>query len=322
MPNEDNNPEYGAPPPAGGSLTEPRGAAPRAAPGLRLAVCLLLGAAALYLFRPAGLPPGTAAVRVPPPGEGSAPGVQVPPGAPERAAPLAAGGIQAESLTPPRGVPPEENFAPPAAGLLVPLRPFDPGALLEKPAETYQLAALAKETAEDRAGCKAGDMFKCLRLGGRYYAGHGVAKDDERAFSLINKACAGGVAEACTTQGFMQTLGHGTAQDVPAGIALYEKACSAGDMFGCSLLGSVYLEGRFAPADPPRAVGLFRKACGAKVAVACSVLGMLYSEGRGVPRDPAEAERLLGIACELNDKNSCQLREQLVNSRAAAGERR
>ena len=110
-----NDPQYGAPPPAGGSLKEPRGAAP----GLRLAAGLLLGALALYLFLPAGLPP---------PREDARPAGQGAPGAPERTAPLAAGGVQAESLTPPRGVPPEENFAPPAAGLLVPLRPFDPGA--------------------------------------------------------------------------------------------------------------------------------------------------------------------------------------------------
>lgn len=318
MQNEERNPEYIASP----------GADPRAIPGsrsnnlypaaaLRFAAGLLLAAIALALLWQAGLLPVTRVGRGPLPGGDVTPGGQASAaGLPERAPSGSAAGVQAESLTPPGGSAREESLAPPAPGLLMP-----PPATLDTVSYTgnpLSPGELAKETAEDKAGCEAGDMFKCLRLGGRYVAAHGVERDAERGFSFINKACAGGIAEACTTQGIMQLSGHGTAQDVPAGIALCDKACGAGDMFGCSMLAGIYLEGKYAPADIPRALGLLRKACDAKLAVSCSLLGMIYAEGKGVPRDPAMAERLLGEACGLNDKNACQLQQQLAQVRAAA----
>lgn len=77
-------------------------------------------------------------------------------------------------------------------------------------------------------------------------------------------------------------------------------------------------EGNPEYAAPPAGIALCDKACAAKLAVSCSLLGMIYAEGRGVPRDPAAAERLLGEACGLNDKNACQLQQQMAQRRAAA----
>jgi len=229
--------------------------------------------------------------------------------APERIAPGSASGVQTENLTPPSGGLREEDDAPPLPGLLIPPPPTLETLSYTGPAQSPAL--IAKETSKDRADCKRGDMLKCMRLGMRYIAGRGVKKDAERGFSLINKACAGGVAEACTSQGIMQLTGYGTDQDAPAALALFDKACGAGDMYGCSMLGSNYIDGTYVKADIPRGLGLFAKACDAKLAKACYFLGLIYAEGKLVPRDAAQADLLLGKACGLNDKNSCQLQQQL-----------
>ena len=322
MQNEERDPEYGAPPPA-----DPRaGPAPRfnlsPALALRFAAGSLLAALALSLLWQAGLLPGTAAKdRGPLPAGEAPPGSQTPAaGLPERASPGSAGEVQADSLTPLSGGLREEDITPPLPGLLVP-RPPTLGTI-SYTGHPLSPEALAKETSEDRAGCEAGDIFKCLRLGARYLAGHGVERDDKRAFSLINRACAGGVAEACTTQGIMQLAGHGTAQDGPAAVALFDKACGAGDMYGCTMLGSSCLDGKYIPADIPRGLGLMQKACDAKLGQACSLLGMFYAEGKFAPRDPAAAERLLGEACELKQKNACQLQQQLAQMRADTQKKR
>lgn len=318
MLNEEGNPECAAPPAAD----------QRAVPGsqfnnlysaaaFRFAAGLLLAAVGLSLLWQAGLLPVKRAGREPLPVGTVPPGGQASPGgAPEQAPPEYGDGAGTEHLAAASGGAREENLVPPAPGLLMPQLPTLKTITYTGPSNAGP-AEVAKETAEDRAGCAAGDMFKCLRLGGRYVAAYGVERDAERGFSLINRACAGGIAEACTTQGIMQLSGHGTARDVPAGVALCDKACAAGDMYGCSMLAGIYLEGRHAPADIPRGLGLLRRACAAKLAVSCSLLGMIYAEGKGVPRDPAAAERLLGEACGLNDKNACQLQQQLAQKRAA-----
>jgi len=330
MQNE-RNPGYTAPPADADLLNAARSAnAPAVrsplfnftpAKALVFAAGLLL---ALYAFWPA-LQPLWTARRDPLPGDEPRPAGQAQEGgaagevsgetAPERPAPGAAAAVQAESLIQPTGGLPEEGGAPPLPGLLLP-----PGPTLENlsytgPAESP--AEVAKETSGDKAACKTGDMFKCLRLGLRYDTGYGVKKDIERGFTLINKACAGGVAEACTTQGIMQLSGHGTAKNEGAAVALFAKACAAGDMYGCSMLGSNYIDGGNVPQDIPRGLGLFAKACDAKLAKACAFLGMVYAEGKIAPRDPAQAGLLLGKACELNDKDACQLQQQLEAHAAA-----
>ena len=278
---------------------------------LGLAAGLLL---ALYAFWPALQPLWAPARRGTPPA-GETPPVSQAEAAPERTAPEASAGVPVESVIPPGGGVREESSAPPLPGLLM----APPPSLAELKYTGHQKdpAELAKDTAGSRVDCGKGDMFECLRLGWQYNTGYGVKKDIERGFSLINKACAGGVAEACTSQGIMQMSGHGTAQDETAAFALFDKACAAGDMYGCTMLASRYLGDESTPAEISRGLGLLGKACDAKVAVACSFLGTIYAEGRLAPRNAAEADRLLGKACGLQNKIACQLHQQL-RSRAAA----
>ncbi|OGS10800.1 MAG: hypothetical protein A2234_02360 [Elusimicrobia bacterium RIFOXYA2_FULL_58_8] len=316
MQNEESDPRYTVPPDGPDRLTAPPGADSRTAatfnltaiPAPFLAAGLLLVTIVLYLFWPAARPPETAVSS-----QASSNSQPKPP------APVSGDELQPGNLTPPVVGLMEESLAPPLPGLLMPQLTLesvsytgpDPGA-----------EALDKETEEDRAGCNTGDMLKCMRLGGRYFAGHGVERNPERAFPLINKACAGGIAEACTMQGVMQTSGYGTALNIPAGIKLYHKTCGAGDMMGCTMLGITYLDGKYVPQDVPRGLELIQKACYARIAAACSALGMLYAKGNGVPLDTAEAERLLNLACGLNEKNACQLYRQQVQLRLAAENRK
>jgi TPR repeat protein len=321
MQNE-SSPEYTAPPAGPGPLRPPASKSNFSpASMLGFAAALLL---ALYAFWPALQPLWSPARRAPLPGGETRPvsqasGVQGRVGgeaAPERSVPAA---VQAESLTQPGGVPREEDAAPPLPGLLTAPPPTLDNVSYTGPATSPD--ALAKETSEDRAGCKTGDMLKCLRMGMRYIAGHGVERNAERGFALINKACAGGVAEACTSQGIMQLTGHGTAQDETAAFALFDKACGAGDMYGCTMLASGYLGDKSTPADISRGLGLLGKACDAKLAQACSLLGTIYAEGKLAPRDAAAADRLLGKACGLQNKNACQLQQQLRTHAAAEKDR-
>lgn len=313
MQNE-NNPGYTAPP-AGAAAT----------PSFNFTYTKVLGFAAglllvLYVLWPAVQPLWTSARRGPLDGGEAQPVSQAPEGAaPERIAPGSAVAVQTESLTPPAGGLREEDIAPPLPGLLMAPPPTLENVAYTGPAQSP--AELAKETSGDRAGCKTGDMLKCLRLGWRYTVGYGVKKNGEHGFSLINRACAGGVAEACTSQGIMQSTGHGTAKNESAAAALFDKACAAGDMYGCTMLAGNYIDGAYVPQDIPRGLGLFAKACDAKLGQACSFLGMIYAEGKLAPRDDAQAELLLGKACGLNNKNACQLQQQL-QARAAAEKNR
>lgn len=316
MPQEENPPEFiglpessvgpgrarGTDAPAPSSAVSPSAA-------LTIAACLVLVLCALYFFRRTAAQP-----ELPLAAEGPAPAADVP-AAPVQTAPEYSGGAPTDHLTGATGLAQEENIRPPATGLLV-----APSSLetitYNGPAPAPEV--IAKDTAEDKAGCKAGDMFKCLRLGGRYMSGYGVERDGVRAFGLINRACAGGIAEACTAQGIMQMSGYGTPKDPAAGLALQEKTCASGDMLGCTALGSLYIDGVLVPADIPRGMGYISKACDAKLGVGCLTLGLLFNDGKAVPRDPAQAEYLLGRACELGEKKGCLLQQQLVQKRIEA----
>ncbi len=331
MQNE-RNPGYTAPPADADLLKSPQSAGAPAvasplfnftpAKTLVFAAGLLLVLYALWpLLRPLWTPASHGAL----PGGENQPASQVSAGvAPggisgeavlERITPGSAAAVQAESLTPPTRGLSEEDSAPPLPGLLMPPPPTLDNVSYTGPSQNS--AELAKETSGDRADCKTGDMFKCLRLGWRYNTGYGVKKNIVRGFTLINKACAGGVAEACTSQGILQSTGHGTAKNESAAVALFDKACAAGDMYGCTMLGSNYIDGAYVPQDISRGLGLFAKACDAKLAQACSLLGTIYAEGKLAPRDTAAADLLLGKACGLQNKNACQLQQQLEAHAAA-----
>lgn len=315
--NPENGPEY-TPPPAGPLAERPSPVAPAASPlnftpakALGFAAALLL---VLYAFWPALQPLLARPRRAPAAAEtpASAAGAVNGEGVPAAPAPVQAGG-----LTAPEGGLDRENIVPPRPGLLVaPPTPIDK---ISYTGPAPSPADLDKDTSEDRAGCDAGDMFKCLRLGFRYIAGHGVKRDAARGFTLLNKACAGGIAEACTSQGMMQLTGNGTARDEAAAFALFEKACGAGDQYGCTMLASGYLGETNTPAEISRSLGLLGKACEGKIAQACTLLGSIYAEGKLAPRDAGAAARLLGKGCGLNDKNACQLRQQLEANAAEAG---
>lgn len=320
MQNE-KNPGYTPPPAAADLPPAPRGADAGAAPSSLFnstfakasgfAAGLLL---VLYVLWPLIQPLWAPARRGPLPGDETTPVSQAE-AAPERIAHVAAAPVQAENLTPPTGGFHEEDIVPPLPGLLLPRvlssQGFSYGGSRKKPAE------LAKDTAESRADCKEGDMFECLRLGWQYNMGYGVKKDLKRGFSLINKACAGGIAEACTSQGIMQLSGFGTARDETAAYALFDKACGASDMYGCTMLASRDLGDENTPAEISRGLGLLKRACDASLPLACYFLGTIHAEGKVVPRDAAEADRLLGKACDLNNKDACQLLQQLRQHAAA-----
>jgi serine/threonine protein kinase len=154
--------------------------------------------------------------------------------------------------------------------------------------------------------CAGGSAEACKDLGNLYHDGNGVGnKDSSRAAALYNKACNAGYALGCTNLGVMYHNGDGVNQDDTRAAALYSKACNAGDALGCSNLGSSYWNGRGVPQSDSQAASLYSRACDANNAIACSNLGLCYGTGRGVGKNPDMARQLFTKGCKMGNQWGC-----------------
>lgn len=84
--------------------------------------------------------------------------------------------------------------------------------------------------------CDAGSANACGRQGLMYAEGHGIAKDYFRALLLYTKACDGGDAGDCSNLGQFYRLGKGVQKDKERARQLYSKGCSMGDKWGCDMV--------------------------------------------------------------------------------------
>ncbi|MFC1580142.1 SEL1-like repeat protein [Thermodesulfobacteriota bacterium] len=127
------------------------------------------------------------------------------------------------------------------------------------------------------------------QLGGMYTKGKGVAKDDQKAFQLIQAAAAQGHPGAQRAVGWCYQEGQGVAQDYDQALKWYRKAADQGEKWAPYRLGLMYSDGRGVSQNYKKAAEWYRKAAALGAASAQYNLGLYYELGRGVPKDYGEA---------------------------------
>ena len=112
---------------------------------------------------------------------------------------------------------------------------------------------LAKAFKFYKKACDGGHARGCFGLGGFYFEGKEVAKDDKKALEFFKKACDMGNKESCTLAAAMS----GNDADLAKMSAQQKKDCdSKGDILACGLF-AVFMEGK----DNNEAAKYYKKAC-------------------------------------------------------------
>nr|WP_314218405.1 tetratricopeptide repeat protein [uncultured Campylobacter sp.] len=112
---------------------------------------------------------------------------------------------------------------------------------------------LAKAFKFYKKACDGGHARGCFGLGGFYFEGKEVAKDDKKALEFFKKACDIGDKESCTLAAAMS----GNDADLAKMSAQQKKDCdSKGDILACGLF-AVFMEGK----DNNEAAKYYKKAC-------------------------------------------------------------
>lgn len=151
---------------------------------------------------------------------------------------------------------------------------------------------------------RSGKEAWCLDLGTSYELGRHVARDEARAVSIYEKACARMSAEECVSQARrQQPLGEKILFN--AGRGRLEAACSRSDAAACARLGALHEEGRDVPKDLAAAANLYRKACNGGFNSACTALAKVSFNPAAKARDVNSAA-LFDKACEAGDVEACE----------------
>ena len=112
---------------------------------------------------------------------------------------------------------------------------------------------LAKAFKFYKKACDGGQARGCFGLGGFYFEGKEVTKDDKKALELFEKACDTGYESGCT----MATLVRGDKADMAKMSAQKKKDCdSNGDVFACEMY-ALSMDGK----DNNEAGKYYKKAC-------------------------------------------------------------
>ena len=104
-----------------------------------------------------------------------------------------------------------------------------------------------------KKACDGGHARGCFGLGGFYFEGKEVIKDDKKALEFFKKACDMGDKESCTLAAVMD----GDNANLAKASAQHKKDCdSRGDILACGLF-AVFMEGK----DNNEAAKYYKKAC-------------------------------------------------------------
>ena len=145
---------------------------------------------------------------------------------------------------------------------------------------------------------EGGNRYGMMNIGNANNRGEGVPPNYEEAVKWYRKAAVAGIVEAQLILGFMCQEGRGVAKDDIAAARWYLKAAEQGNQLAQLHLGRMHAEGRGVTRDDAEAVKWFRKAAEQGDADAQYFLGFMYAEGRGVTRDNAEAVKWFRKAAE------------------------
>jgi len=112
---------------------------------------------------------------------------------------------------------------------------------------------LAKAFKFYKKACDDGHARGCFGLGGFYFEGKEVTKDDKKALEFFKKACDMGDKESCTLAAVMD----GDNANLAKASAQHKKDCdSKGDILACGLF-AVFMEGK----DNNEVEKYYKKAC-------------------------------------------------------------
>ena len=112
---------------------------------------------------------------------------------------------------------------------------------------------LAKAFKFYKKACDGGYARGCFGLGGFYFEGKEVTKDDKKALEFFKKACDMGDKESCTLAAVMD----GDNANLAKASEQHKKDCdSKGDILACGLF-ALFMEGK----DNKEAAKYYKKAC-------------------------------------------------------------
>jgi uncharacterized protein len=171
--------------------------------------------------------------------------------------------------------------------------PSDP----DKPADIRGVADIAPadiETAIKFCKKAAGGSRRAMFELGRAYAANRQGAD---AMAAWRKAADKGSTSAMVELGVLYGTGAGVAKDEDAARKLFERAAQAGNPRGVTNLAA--LGGASTPSDPARARELLQKAAETNVEAQYQ-LGLMLAEGKGGPQDDAGARALFEKAAAQN----------------------
>jgi TPR repeat protein len=117
--------------------------------------------------------------------------------------------------------------------------------------------------------CNGGDADQCRRLADTYQFAADGGKDDVRAASFYERACALHSGPGCLSAGQMYEFHHGVPKDDSKAAAFYRTSCELKYVAGCANLAIMLENGRGVPKDEPAAIELYRSSCAAGASLAC-----------------------------------------------------
>lgn len=182
----------------------------------------------------------------------------------------------------------------------------------------------------DHFACAYEEAQSCLDMGGRYFAGRGVAPDMTRAMAYYDRACAinpiycsapesiraekaylvpcdKGDAIACGHLGRAYGAMNSPISNVEWQQHFLSYACEKGALEFCHDAAEVLMSGSFEPRSPrfQRGAEFLHDGCSIGDAEACTALGMELYRGEVVTQDRHRAVELLVEYCNADHTPAC-----------------
>jgi uncharacterized protein len=154
-----------------------------------------------------------------------------------------------------------------------------------------------------RKAADKGSTSAMVELGVLFATGSGVAKDNDQARKLFERAAEGGNPRGVTNLAALGGIG-GPATDPVKSRALLAKAAEGNSAEAQYQLGLMIAEGVGGPKDDVAARGLFEKAAAQGHAGALERMGAFAQSGRGGPQDSSAAKAYYEKAAALGNDDA------------------
>jgi TPR repeat protein len=161
-----------------------------------------------------------------------------------------------------------------------------------------------------RKAVDKGSSAAMVELGIMFNAGLGVAKDDDQAHKLFERAAAAGNTRGAVRLAALPN-GNGATADPAEARTMLTKAADANSAEAQFQLGVMYAEGTGGPQDDAAARAMFEKAAAQGHAQALDWLGSFVLSGRGGPQDTGAAKAYYEKAAALGNDDAKAALERL-----------